>query len=186
MCLRLQNRVGWPRLIGSMVVATAALMVAFHWIAANYGLGIDPQRHASVRAYGGGTPRVYLLSYKNREFARGQIVALPLPPEAREELSGAGFKLPSSVLMKRVAGLPGEKVRIDTDGVWVRVASGLALAKSLRRPAESFHRTLTLRSDEYLLLGDTADSFDARYWGPVPASAIAGSATILYSERAVP
>ena len=32
----------------------------------------------------------------------------------------------------------------------------------------------TLAADEVFLLGDTADSFDSRYWGPVRTTAIDG------------
>lgn len=181
---RLQRRRPWRRLLLEAGLATAGLLAGAHWLTERYGIGIDPQRHVSVRADDGGVPRLYLLSYRDRELSRGEIVSVALPDRAREQLAGAGFALASSSLMKRVAGMPGDQVRVDADGVWVRLATGLALAPTLKRRPESFYRAITLGPEEYFLLGDTTDSFDARYWGPVRKDAIRGSATILYAAGA--
>lgn len=184
--IRLQRRQPWPRLLLRMGLAAIAMIGAANWFTARYGIGVDPQRNVSVRAADGQTPRLYLLSYRDRAFSRGEIVAVDLPSRARELLADAGFELASSRLMKRVAGLPGDQVRVDAGGVWVRIATGLALAPTLGRPPESFHRTFTLGPEEYLLLGDTEDSFDARYWGPVRKDAIEASASILYARGGEP
>ncbi|MGE0294633.1 MAG: S26 family signal peptidase [Hyphomonadaceae bacterium] len=36
------------------------------------------------------------------------------------------------------------------------------------------HGCRTLEADEVFLLGDTADSFDGRYWGPTRLQSISG------------
>jgi len=105
--------------------------------------------------------------------------------------------------VKRLAGLPGEKVSIEPPyllingnkvtepGIFKKIAegmsggSGFCLAKpslSFRIPLDSTSSTITLGPDEYLVLGDnTQNSFDGRYFGPIKRAAILGKAFYIYA-----
>ena len=40
---------------------------------------------------------------------------------------------------------------------------------------------MTLKADEYYAMGDNSfNSFDSRYWGPVPERNLLGPATVVY------
>lgn len=104
--------------------------------------------------------------------------------------------------IKRVAGLPGDRVRIeppnlivndqvvDAPAIFARISSaeppfaGFALAFGgapigalLTKPTDE----ISLGKDEVLVLGDnTRNSRDSRYWGPVPRKNIVGKATRIY------
>lgn len=91
----------------------------------------------------------------------------------------------------RVLGLPGEQLeirdgRIFEDGRELGTADGvppfryLSAAEITRGPAQQ--TTLPkLAENEYLVFGDnSANSYDSRFWGVVPRSAIVGKITRIY------
>ncbi|SJM45924.1 Type IV secretory pathway, protease TraF [Brevundimonas diminuta 3F5N] len=98
---------------------------------------------------------------------RGAVVAIAQPAEARLYLTRLG--MPSDLLLlKRVAAVGGDPVcaglgTVRTPGrqVWAfdRDRQGAAL------PA--WRECRVMASDELFLLGDTPESFDSRYFGPV-------------------
>jgi conjugative transfer signal peptidase TraF len=105
---------------------------------------------------------------------RGAIVAINQPPATRAYLASLG--MPGEVvLIKRVTATGGDRVCRVGDRV---VAGGRTLI-ALRRdrtgvalPVWSDCRTLA--ADELFLAGDTASSFDSRYFGPVRRAAVVG------------
>jgi signal peptidase I len=66
------------------------------------------------------------------------------------------------ILVKRVVGLPGERVEID--GGLVRV-DGAPLAEPYAQPSGGYRRTFAVPGNGYLVLGDAREaSDDSRYW----------------------
>lgn len=105
---------------------------------------------------------------------RGAVVAIAQPPAARAYLGGLG--MPAEVLLiKRVAAVGGERVcrqggALETPERWSQI-----LERDRRgQPLPAWSGCRTLGPDEVFLLGDTPSSFDSRYFGPVPVSAITG------------
>lgn len=108
--------------------------------------------------------------------AVGQVVALPLGGSARAYLHDRlGYPV-DTMLVKRVAGAPGDAV-CRAGGV-VRVGVRVVEARM------SDHRGNTLaiwsgchrlKSGEVFLLGDAPTSFDGRYFGPTPVAALVGT-----------
>ena len=77
--------------------------------------------------------------------------------------------------IKRVAAVGGQRVcgdgtRIFVDGVARRSVLRVSNWPSLR----GWKGCRILRANEVLLLGDSVDSFDGRYWGPIDAHSIEG------------
>ncbi len=139
---------------------------------------------------------------------RGQIMVF--------ETDGIPDLNPGEHYIKRLVGLPGERIGIDepylsVDGARVtepdtllRISerrpawrngphySGYALAgrshfvSQVRRqlvpaPLGVARQTLPLGEDEFLALGDnTGNSYDGRYWGPVPRRRLVGPASCIY------
>jgi len=90
-------------------------------------------------------------------------LAYRLGAPARGEVVLAGhYARPGLLLVKRVAGLPGDTVAMDGDRCWV---NGLRLGAEPEDGAPPPGRLLG--DDEYLLLGDAPDfSTDSRELGP--------------------
>ncbi|MBU2031166.1 MAG: S26 family signal peptidase [Alphaproteobacteria bacterium] len=105
---------------------------------------------------------------------RNAIVAVPQPRVARPYLSGLG--MPQDILLiKRVAAVGGEVVCRSDDEV--RTPDRVVRARSRDRQGvalPTWSGCRRLASDEVFLLGDTASSFDSRYFGPVHRDQIRG------------
>lgn len=141
---------------------------------------------SAVSAHIGGPPMVlindspsvakglYVRSFET-DLARGTLVTLAQPAAAQAYLGRLGF--PTDLpLLKRVAA---------TSDDWVCAADGWLMAGHRRVPVARRDRQgrvlaawtgcRRLGSDELLLLGDSASSFDSRYFGPVRRTAVAAS-----------
>ena len=105
------------------------------------------------------------LAYRISAPRRGDIVAF------KHERSAP------SVYLKRIIGVPGDRVRIDHGTVWIN-------GRRLTEPYVRFHdersapETVVPR-DAYYVLGDNRrNSDDSRAWGTVPAADLIGRAVV--------
>jgi len=111
------------------------------------------------------------LSYHLHAVHRGDVVVFRRPP---------GVEAPESVLIKRVIGLPGEKVSGHDGQVWI---GDRPLEESYVNPA--CHGTtdfdpVTVPSGRYFMMGDNrCNSSDSRVFGPIPKSSIIGRAFLI-------
>lgn len=108
------------------------------------------------------------ISYRFREPERGEVIVFHYPND------------PSQYFIKRVIGLPGETVEIADGEVKVyndEFPNGKILDETvyLDQDFTAASQTVTLKSDEYYLLGDNrSSSLDSRFFGPVNESQIVG------------
>jgi len=97
--------------------------------------------------------------------------------------------------IKRLAGLPGDTLRIDPPFLYVngKKAEGFGFERvmSAKPPYRGYapgkeslsqpNRTYTVPKDGYFALGDNSyNSFDGRYWGPVPQQNLVGRGLLVY------
>jgi signal peptidase I len=121
--------------------------------------------------------------YRDRPPERGDIVVFN--PTAT--LQKYGFQ---SVFVKRIVGLPGEKIAIAKGKVYVNgqvlpepylgkeVQTDLKPCK-IRQPFLEVPQTVPPQT--YLVLGDNrSNSFDGRCWGVVPQSDLVSKMTLIY------
>jgi signal peptidase I len=100
---------------------------------------------------------------------RGDIVVFRYPRD------------PEKSYIKRVIGLPGDRVRIDRGNVWVngrllREPYVPAIYRDMRSMAE-----ITIPDDFYFMMGDHRSiSSDSREFGPVARDLIYGKAVFVY------
>ncbi|HEX4711107.1 S26 family signal peptidase [Phenylobacterium sp.] len=119
-------------------------------------------------------PRGLYLRAPGAALEPGAVVAISQPAAARRYLAGLG--MPSQVrLLKRVAAAGGDAVcaapgRVSTPGRTLPVPARDRRGEAL--PAWRGCRALT--ADELFLLGDTPNSFDSRYFGPVNRATVQG------------
>jgi signal peptidase I len=108
------------------------------------------------------------LTYHLRTPQRGEVVVFRYPKDE------------SLFFIKRIIGLPGERVQI-VNGVVTIVNNEYPRGFVLQEPylpagaQTSGSEDITLGPDQYLVLGDNrAYSLDSRSWGPVSARGITG------------
>ncbi|MCY1374222.1 conjugative transfer signal peptidase TraF [compost metagenome] len=114
----------------------------------------------------------------------GALVLVHLPPAAMAFATQRGY-LPTNVpLLKTVAAVPPQNVCVRGDQLLV---DGRIVARRLHRdrqgrPLPAWQACRRLVGDELFLLSTNPESFDSRYFGPVPASAVIGRAQPLWLE----
>jgi signal peptidase I len=126
----------------------------------------------SADCAGGDYVLVDELTYRLRAPERGEVVVFHDPEDW------------STYFIKRVIGLPGERVVIKDGEVWIYNTSspeGFALDESylpkgtVTSPGDVPSGGITLSSSTYFMMGDNrSDSYDSRDWGPLPAANIVG------------
>ncbi|MDO8728290.1 MAG: signal peptidase I [bacterium] len=93
-------------------------------------------------------------------------------------------KDPSKSFIKRVIGLPGEKISISDGQVTIiniKNPDGFLLDEPYVKLSKSDSSDLILHTGEYFVLGDNRlASLDSRVWGPVPEENIIGRPLIRF------
>lgn len=95
----------------------------------------------------------------------------------------------SKDFIKRVIGLPGEKVEINGRKIFINgkpiedpfgyYSAGRDTEKALA--AEGRFSSIIVPKGQYFVMGDNRDhSYDSRFWGTVPSKLIKGKAFIIY------
>ena len=89
--------------------------------------------------------------------------------------------------VKRLIGLPGDRLEVRDAAVWV---NGQRLAEPYldapMSPRERFG-PVTVPAESYFVMGDNrGNSYDSRYWGFVPRSAIVGTPVVIYMSIDAP
>ncbi len=85
-------------------------------------------------------------------------------------------------VLKRVQGVGGQTVTVDTDGVFVdgrRIREAPPTADSDGRPLEPAYGTWRLEPGELWLGSDIPNGFDSRYFGPFGPEQLRGRARLL-------
>jgi signal peptidase I len=119
------------------------------------------------------------ISYKRRQPLRGEVVVFHAPPQAGcPKGTGCDF-------IKRVIGLPGDRVEVRDNGLFV---NGQKLKEDYL-PANiitdagvySRNKLVSLGQDEYFVVGDNRPhSSDSRMWGPIKYDEIVGRVFFRY------
>jgi len=110
------------------------------------------------------------LTYRFREPARGDVIVFRSPQD------------PKTFFIKRIIGLPGERVNImdgkirifDKDGNEIKFEESYLFQGNTPGNVD-----IKLPADEFLVLGDNRNnSFDSRSWGPLDRQKIIGAVRV--------
>lgn len=159
------------RRVRCFLLLGAALLLPGAYLADRFHLGIDPQLVRCLPEL-----RAVLIDRGRRPTHIGQLVVFEARGLAPAFADG-------TLLVKRLAALPGDRVEVSATGVRVngtQVARGLDLARQLGHRPQDFVRSYTMPPGTFLALGTDRRSLDGRYYGPLPASLQRGAATILF------
>ncbi len=171
--------------ISYVVLALALAIFIRSFLAAPYvvsGASMEPTFHGAD----------YLItdrfSYRLHEPERGDVVVFCLPdtgPCSFFDRIRAGLWSPPRTLIKRVIGLPGETITVNTAGVTISSAEnpdGFVLSEPYLSAANlggPSNVTVTLEPGEYFVLGDNRRvSSDSRVWGTLPQENIVGDVLV--------
>ena len=106
------------------------------------------------------------LSYKFSEFSRGDIIVFHFPLNPDEEL------------VKRIIGVPGDKVSVQNSQVYV---NGQKLDEPYIAQAPLYSGEWMVPEDRLFVLGDNRNnSNDSKDWGLLPEENVVGKAILIY------
>jgi conjugative transfer signal peptidase TraF len=114
------------------------------------------------------------------------IVAVDAPEPLAAFLEQRGYLTRGVPLLKRVVGLPGQRVcRIGRTITVDRRPMGAALDRDRRgRELPVWRGCRRIATGEVFLMNrQVRDSLDGRYFGPLPAASVIGRATPLYTDE---
>jgi len=173
---RLRAQLRRRRILGWVGVAGCALAVAPVLCAPRPRLVWNASASAPIGLYRVEPPT---------HLARGDMVIARAPVDVRA-LAAARHYLPANVpLVKRIAGLPGDRV-CAIGGVVTINAQTVAHRRArdrARRPLPWWTGCRRLAPDMvFLLMARVPDSFDGRYFGPTPKVDVIGKARLLWAR----
>lgn len=128
---------------------------------------------------------LYTVRARDR-YARGTLVLIAPDADTGRFLAARRYLPDGTPLLKRIAALPGDTV--CRDGSLVRIngrVAAAALARDRRgRALPVWTGCRTLRGGEIFLLNTPRASLDGRYFGPIPAYGLIGTARPLLTRDA--
>jgi type IV secretory pathway protease TraF len=119
---------------------------------------------------------LYVRTGDARKIKRGEIVAMPMPKNAKDYLVDKLGYPANTLLIKRVAALPGDIVCRQADTL--TVAGKMLQAKARDRRSNvlpNWQGCYKLLNEGIFIQGDHLGSFDSRYFGPVSRHALSGT-----------
>jgi signal peptidase I len=176
----LRIAIDWLATLG---IAAALVLVLESEVAKPYRIptsSMEPTLHCAAPGagcLGKSSDRVIAASivYRFRSPARGDIVVFNAPALAKARCQESG------TFVKRIIGLPGERVTERRGIVYV---DGKRLAEPYVDPSRRDRLTRTwprVGAHAYFVMGDNrADSCDSREWGTVPRSSLIGPVVATY------
>jgi len=110
------------------------------------------------------------------EIALGALVTVRAQDVAPGYAAARHFTDAGDRFIKRIAANDGDSVCTEGDAILIngRTVAHRATHDSQGRALPHWSGCRTLSSNEIFLMGDTPDSFDSRYFGPVSADDIEG------------
>ena len=161
------RRAHLAREIIETLVLTALIFIAIRFSVQTFrveGPSMQPGLHDNEYVL------VNKLAYLFHGPSRGDVIVFHYPKD------------PTQDFIKRVIGLPGDKITWTPDMIFV---NGVKLTNEpyISAPMNPSSQTtpIILNADQYFVMGDNRPySSDSRSWGPVPSEYIIGKATVLF------
>ena len=129
-----------------------------------------------------------LIPFWDVDESEEQYLPFSHPPERGDVIVFRAPKKPARDFVKRVIGLPGERVEIKGGVVYINgvkldepYPASSDLTRSMPCIPQTAQSNCTLQGDQYFVLGDNRrSSNDSRDWGPVPQENIVGKVWFIY------
>lgn len=121
--------------------------------------------------------RAYLIDKWDSTFTNDQLIAFTMNVEN-------GIHKKGTTWVKKVAGIPGQKVFVTHEDVIVEnkrypLTTSYVLGK-LNKDFDSVKNSWELGKNDIFMIGETITSFDSRFWGPIQKNDVVGKAYAIF------
>jgi conjugal transfer pilin signal peptidase TrbI len=154
-----QRRIVW----GALLVALLA--VNYYWFKSPVTIGFDPNDEKCL-------PDMHLsllVKQNPAHVERGDLLFW--------EPSGALSYIKQAYVLKRVSGVPGDRLQVTGEEVLVNgevVAKGLPLVDTTKVSTKAFERDEVIPAGKFFMTGTHPLSNDSRYWGYLDVGSVVG------------
>jgi len=158
----------WREAIETIVWSLIIALLIIHFVIQSFYI---PSSSMEPTLVPGERVLVAKFYYRFTEPQRGDIVVFRYPIDNRKNL------------IKRVIGLPGEKIKISNGMIYVNgePLQGDKFGRTYYDYGFYGEEEKTVPEDSYFVLGDNSiNSDDSRFWGYVPRKNILGRAFLIY------
>ncbi len=160
------QKASWVFTLSRAVVIMVIIILLIHFFVATIfvvsGQSMEPNFHDD---------EYLLINRLSKGYRRGDVIGFYYPGQPKEKY------------IKRVVGLPGEKVKIENNKVTIynkENPKGFVLDEAFYLPSSTkteAHKTWQVPENEYFVMGDNREnSSDSRTWTTLPIKYIVGRA----------
>ena len=119
----------------------------------------------------------YMIDHQDKTIRNGELLAFHMPKTVR-------FIHKNERVIKIVAGVGGDKLKITMDGVYNGTkfykVNARRISQKYNIPPESIEKEITVPEREVFLVGQTDHSWDSRFWGPVKLTSVIGKTYAIF------
>ncbi|WP_041557990.1 conjugative transfer signal peptidase TraF [Novosphingobium sp. PP1Y] len=146
---------------------------------------LDPRPRLIWNASASAPIGLYRLQVGNQA-ARGDLVAIMPPRDLAQQMAKRRYLANGMPMLKRIAALPGQTVcrhgaNVSIDGARVAVAHPRDRSG---RPLPVWRGCHIVLAQQLFVINAVPDSFDSRYFGPIPDAGLIGRAQPLFTRDA--
>jgi conjugal transfer pilin signal peptidase TrbI len=161
LCTKMAAAPWWQK-----TIAVIGITIATSWVltrSLGIKIGYDGQRETCLDF------RLSLVKYDPQyRFSTGEIVSFDPSSVV------PGFFPKGRHLGKQVAGVPGDRIDVSPEGVMV---NDILLSRDFSVKYPPKYQSIIIPPNHYFVMGTALGSFDSRYYGLVPQSAVYGVVT---------
>ena len=161
----------------AIIVATSFLLY-FIYFSSRYTLAYPPGQSACLDA------SFFLIDKWDTDIEQGDLAYFEMNVENQFYPTGLRW-------IKKVAAMPNSKVSIEENKVVVdevtefslslrHIITTLNLSGNSIGEIEDYTKNIQLKDDEVFMIGETTNSFDGRFWGPLKIAQIKGTAYAIF------
>lgn len=161
-----------------VVIVAGSFILYFFYFSARYTLAYPPGESACLNA------SFFLVDKWDVDIKQGDLAYFEMNVENQFYPTGLRW-------IKKVAALPNSTVTVNENNVVVdevkefplnisHIINTLNISGKGIGEIEDYTRTLQLKNDEVFMIGETINSFDGRFWGPLKKEQIKGKAYAIF------